>query len=1072
MARPAKDARDRAQASWPGAVVVSRTRTGIKHRHPVDPRRFMLDVGIGPMHFGPSEDQEIDTAWQPGIAPWDFQLVQAGFNALALSNFSSGQIVKYVHPGSGESIAFQPQQLQYTNDLDQIQAIANPQSVSAVVQDDVLFWQGAFGTGFDIHWQAQTARLDKRLVVDQASRWPTPTSTIIAGGNPVARLQFIFQVSNNLDIFVNGVLWNRAVNNPVNTQGYIEFRHSTTGEVLWTFNLPRSSGAPVEDQDPDELLGTFRLRRTGPNLFVEHRIPIAWLQAADYPIEIDTTIDEQVGASSDDAKQQDSDAIDLTAGVIISDSITEHVGWRWTTVPVPIGATIDLAWMSIRFSDASGDEPQHQLRGELATNPGTFTTDSNNIDGRTRTTATVNWDSTDLGAAGNQEWQWGAPNGSPSAGADIKAIIQEIVDQGGWASNNALVLIAEQHTQSPTRDLGIYTYDSSTIRAAKLHIEYTAGGGQTIAVAQVTEADLGQAVGKLKTKLAGQVVEADLSQTMGRLKTAAIGQISEADLAQALAAAKAKAIGQIAETDLAQVVTENPKHRLIAQVLEVDLAQTITAPIIVLVAQVAELDLSQGMAWSPKHRLVGLILETDLSQAISSAKAAAISQIIESDLAQSITAAKARALGQVLETNLAQLVGRAKTALIAGVLEAELAQAVSSGKAKALGQTIELDLGQAVTSLKRALIGQVLETELAQAVAWAPKHRLIRQALETDLAQVISAAGELIVAVNQALETDLAQSTAWAPKHRLVGLIAETDLVQALTSAKAAALGQAAESDLGQAITSAKARALGQASEADLAQALGRLKSALVAAAIEADLAQAISSLKGVLIGQALETDLAQIVTLTGELIVAVNQVLETDLAQLMAWAPKHRLIAQAAELDANFGIASLKLRALGQASEADLAQALSSLKARLLGQSSEVDLAQALTSAKVLAIAGALETDLAQLIGRSKAQLLAQVTEQELAQAIAWSPKARLVQQALEADLAQALLWAPKHRLVGQVSELDLAQAMTLIGALLATMRIAHAQIYGLSIDHAPINEVRIDHELVERLRVEGDGS
>src|SRR3990172_8992491 len=135
------------------------------------------------------------------------------------------------------------------------------------------------------------------------SRGPTPTSTIISGGNPVARLQFIFQVSNSINIFVNGVLWNRAVNNPVNTQGYIEFRHSTTGEALWTFNLPRSSSAPIEDQDPDELIGTFRLRRTGPNLFVEHRIPIAWLQAADYPIEIDTTIDEQVGTGSDDAWQ-------------------------------------------------------------------------------------------------------------------------------------------------------------------------------------------------------------------------------------------------------------------------------------------------------------------------------------------------------------------------------------------------------------------------------------------------------------------------------------------------------------------------------------------------------------------------------------------------------------------------------------------------------------------------------------------------------------------------------------------------------------------------------------------------
>src|SRR3990170_2318831 len=432
MAHPAKEARDRVIASFPDAVVVERRRNSIKHAIPSIPNKFILDLGIGPMHFGPSEDQEINTAWQPGIAPWDFQMTQAGFSAFALSNFSSGQIVKYVHPGSGESIAFQPQQLQYTNDLDQIQAIANPQSVGAVVQDeDVLFWQGAFGAGMDIRWQAQTARLDKRLMVDQASRWPTPTAQIIAGGNPIARLQFIFQVSTGIDIFVNGVLWTRQPNSIRDTQTYVEFRLQGTGEVLWSFNLPRSNAAPVEDQDPDELLGTFRLRRTVPNLFVEHRIPIAWIQAADYPIEIDTTIDEQVGASSDDAKQQDSDAIDLTAGVIISDSITEHVGWRWTTVPVPIGATIDLAWMSIRFSDASGDEPQHQLRGELATNPGTFTTDSNNIDGRTRTTATVNWDSTDLGAAGNQEWQWGAPNGSPSAWADIKAIIQEIVDQGG-----------------------------------------------------------------------------------------------------------------------------------------------------------------------------------------------------------------------------------------------------------------------------------------------------------------------------------------------------------------------------------------------------------------------------------------------------------------------------------------------------------------------------------------------------------------------------------------------------------------------------------------------------------------
>ena len=478
MSHPAKEARDRVQAIWPGATVDRRSRNSITHQHPSDPKKFMVDIGIGPMHFGVAEDQEINTAWQAGVAPWDFQMTQANYNAFALSDFNSGQIIKYVHPGSGESIAFQPQQLQYTNDLNQIQAIANPQSVNAVVQnEDVLFWQGAFGTGMDIRWQAQTARLDKRLVVDQASRWPIPTPEIIAGGNPVARLQFIFQVSNGIDIFVNGVLWTRQPNSIRDTQTYVEFRLQGTGEVLWSFSLPRSNAAPVEDQDPDELIGTFRLRRTGPNLFVEHRIPIAWLQAADYPIEIDVTIDEQVGASSDDAVQATNDAVTLTGGNLLIDNTEEHCGLRWTTVPIPVGATIDSSWMSIFIFSNIQDEPQHRLRGELAANPGTFTTDSNNIDGRSRTTAAINWDSTDLGAVGSAEWQWGAPNGSPTGGADLKTIVQEIVNQGGWAENNALVMIFEQHTLDAARDLGLYTYDSSSSTAAKLHIEYTVGGG-------------------------------------------------------------------------------------------------------------------------------------------------------------------------------------------------------------------------------------------------------------------------------------------------------------------------------------------------------------------------------------------------------------------------------------------------------------------------------------------------------------------------------------------------------------------------------------------------------------------
>jgi hypothetical protein len=478
----------------------------------------MLDLGIGPMHFGPAEDQEINTAWQPGVAPWDFQMVQAGYNALALANFASGQIVKYVHPGTGESIAFQPQQLQYTNDLDQIQAIANPQAASAVVQDeDVLFWQGAFGPGFDIRWQTQTARLDKRLIVDQASRWPTPTATIIAGGNPVARLQFIFQVSNGIDIFVNGVLWNRAVNNPVDTQGYVEFRHQGTGEVLWVFNLPRSNGAPVEDQDPDELLGTFRLRRTGPNLFVEHRIPIAWLQAADYPIEIDTTIDEQVGTDNDDVTQNLSG--DVTASQAIMDHVDEWYGGRFTTVNIPNSATIDVAYLSVCPTGTTADEPKHDFDFEAADsaaawNIGTGTLD---VSGRTRTGNQVLWDVADLGADGSTFFN------TPS----LVAGCQAVVDRPGWAANNTMAVTCHQPTTASTRDLGIKDYGVSATLAAKLHIEYTSGID-----ADVTEAaSAADAPSAVLTTLAG-VAEAgsaaDLQDAAGSIYSAAAAEAGAA----------------------------------------------------------------------------------------------------------------------------------------------------------------------------------------------------------------------------------------------------------------------------------------------------------------------------------------------------------------------------------------------------------------------------------------------------------------------------------------------------------------------------------------------------------------
>lgn len=462
MANPAKDARDKVKAKYPDAVVSGRGHRFIEHTVPSISGKVVLDHE-GPMHYGPALDQEIDTAWQPGTAPWDFEMIKAGYNAYTLENFSSGQIIKYVHPETGEDIGFQPQQLQYTNDLDQIQPIADPQSVIAAVDDDELYWTGAFGTDLDLKWEAQTARLDKRLIVQNASALPPVEQFIIDGGNPVLRLQFIFQHSPGVSLWVDSVEWDEKPSNPVETQGYIEFKNSA-GDVLWVFNLPRSF-SPSVDPEQQQLIGTFRLRKTGPRLFVEHLIPMDWLQSATYPVEIDVTVDEQVGTGADDGYY-------VTACTTYTNSsVTGLIGkfsgkvyqtwYRFQTVDVPNSPTIDVAYIELMGADPGGSGWLTKVYGNDVGDAAAPTdcTDANN---KVRTTAGVDWDPA--------TWVNGDWHSSPS----IVSVIQEIVDRGDWAANNDMQILHDDDGTGNGNYIQTRHYEQATDEAPKLHIEYTA----------------------------------------------------------------------------------------------------------------------------------------------------------------------------------------------------------------------------------------------------------------------------------------------------------------------------------------------------------------------------------------------------------------------------------------------------------------------------------------------------------------------------------------------------------------------------------------------------------------------
>ena len=526
MANPAAEARAKVKAAHPEAVVVERRRNSIKHRladHPDGRQRFALDVSIGPMHYGPASDQEIDTALVPSTAPWDWEMTKAGFEVRALSNLSAGQVIEYRN--GSEWVRFQPMALQYSNDLNQIQPIAMPQSVAAAVDDDTLTWTDGYGPGRSLSWQAQTARLAKLLTIGSLADLPAADQFILDGGTPVLELNLIFAHSAGVTPYVNGQPWSKGGQaQDRDTQGLVEFRNDA-GDVLWWFNLPRSW-----DADGNQQLGTFRFKKQGNSLYVSHRVPLSFVQGAVYPLYVDVVIDEQVGAGADDAHEKANDTSFFATGILnyrdsdALNSVRRFCGDRFQTVAVPKDDTIDVANLQVKVAFTTTDDPNLDIYAEDVDDAVDFTTNADVVN-RIRTTASAAWVATGIGIGFRT---------SP----DFASVVQEVINRASWASGNDMMIITVGKSDL---DLAFRTrtFENASADAAKLHIEYTAGaGGVTVLAALATATALSPAA----TILTGLLVAASLA-TATALSLAAkhINTIS-AKVATATAVSPASAV--------------------------------------------------------------------------------------------------------------------------------------------------------------------------------------------------------------------------------------------------------------------------------------------------------------------------------------------------------------------------------------------------------------------------------------------------------------------------------------------------------------------------------------------------
>ncbi|GMQ95000.1 MAG: hypothetical protein BMS9Abin13_110 [Patescibacteria group bacterium] len=176
-------------------------------------------------------------------------------------------------------------------------------------------------------------------------------------------------------------------------------------------------------------------------------------------------VESRVSQSSDDAEEQNppSGSMYLTSSdlELISDGSTDQeVGMRFQNIVVPQGAIITNAYVQFTVDELDSGTTNLTIYGEDIDVAPTFTTTAGNITNRTKTSASVAWNSVPA-------WTTVGDAGTDQRTPDITSIIQEIVNRVGWASGNSLVVIIDG-----TGERTAESYDGVPTSAPLLRIEY------------------------------------------------------------------------------------------------------------------------------------------------------------------------------------------------------------------------------------------------------------------------------------------------------------------------------------------------------------------------------------------------------------------------------------------------------------------------------------------------------------------------------------------------------------------------------------------------------------------------
>lgn len=226
-----------------------------------------------------------------------------------------------------------------------------------------------------------------------------------------------------------------------------------------------------------------------PNADTDDNITWLWSVPKDYVTKTDfefrlfwtdtdsgsSSFTKRVIASLDDAESRSSSPFDMD---LTSTDLELHngggqgegqIGMRWTGVTIPNGATILSAKIQFHVDEVNPNQPLTvRFRGHAHDNSPQFTSANGDLNSRTGTTAFVDW--------AVPHWVNVHDEGAAQLSADIKTIVQEIVNRAGWSSGNAMTIMIREWPIN-TGERHAESFDGESGSSPQLQISYSVGGG-------------------------------------------------------------------------------------------------------------------------------------------------------------------------------------------------------------------------------------------------------------------------------------------------------------------------------------------------------------------------------------------------------------------------------------------------------------------------------------------------------------------------------------------------------------------------------------------------------------------